>query len=284
MNKRDEDIFCVNDLDGDEVIVDVAEQAKESVNVADQDKEVVADKDIINDITLAKALMEIKSAKPKADKVVIQEPEQEQAPTSIASSKQPSHVKDNDKGIMVELETPMKKKDQISLDEELAYKLQAEEQEERIAREKAQKVKEVNIDWDDIKAKIDADYELAQRLQVEEQEALTDAEKAKLFMEFLEKRRKFFAAKRAKEKRNIPPIKSQQRSIMSTYLKNMDGWKLKKESTEKAEAELTQEDDGDDVTIDATPLSSKPPTIINYKIHKEGKKNYFQIFRADGNL
>nr|GEU36488.1 hypothetical protein [Tanacetum cinerariifolium] len=34
-------------------------------------------------------------------------------------------------------------------------------------------------------------------------------------------------------------------------------------------------DDGDDVTIDATPLSSKSPTIVDYKIYKEGKKNYF---------
>ncbi|GKA05078.1 putative reverse transcriptase domain-containing protein [Tanacetum coccineum] len=32
-------------------------------------------------------------------------------------------------------------------------------------------------------------------------------------------------------------------------------------------------DDGDDVTIDATPLSTKSPTIVDYKIYKEGKKN-----------
>nr|GFB72645.1 hypothetical protein [Tanacetum cinerariifolium] len=62
-------------------------------------------------------------------------------------------------------------------------------------------------------------------LQAEEQEQLTDAEKAKLFMELLEKRRKFFAAKRTKEKRNRPPTKAQQRSLMFTYLKNIDGWK-----------------------------------------------------------
>nr|GEX60151.1 hypothetical protein [Tanacetum cinerariifolium] len=43
--------------------------------------------------------------------------------------------------------------------------------------------------------------------------------------EFLEKRRKFFAAKRAKEKINKPPTKAQQRSLMRTYLKNMDRWK-----------------------------------------------------------
>ncbi|GJU41032.1 hypothetical protein Tco_1193989 [Tanacetum coccineum] len=41
-------------------------------------------------------------------------------------------------------------------------------------------------------------------------------------------------------------------------------------------------DDGDDVTIDATPLSTKSPTIVDYKIHKEGKKSFFQIIRADG--
>nr|GEX16097.1 retrotransposable element Tf2 [Tanacetum cinerariifolium] len=41
-------------------------------------------------------------------------------------------------------------------------------------------------------------------------------------------------------------------------------------------------DDEDDVTIDATSFSSKSPTIIDYKIHKEGSKSYFQIIRADG--
>nr|GEU61460.1 ribonuclease H-like domain-containing protein [Tanacetum cinerariifolium] len=52
-----------------------------------------------------------------------------------------------------------------------------------------------------------------------------DAEKAKLFVKLLEKRRKFFAAKRTEEKRNRPPTKAQQKSLMCTYLKNIDGWK-----------------------------------------------------------
>nr|GFA78652.1 hypothetical protein [Tanacetum cinerariifolium] len=90
---------------------------------------------------------------------------------------------------------------------------------------KAQQIEEVNLAWDDIQAKVDADYELAQRFQAKEQEQLTDAEKARLFMDFLEKRKKFFTAKRAKEKRNKPPTKAKQRSLMCTYLKNMDGWK-----------------------------------------------------------
>nr|GEX87668.1 hypothetical protein [Tanacetum cinerariifolium] len=40
-------------------------------------------------------------------------------------------------------------------------------------------------------------------------------------------------------------------------------------------------DDGDEVLIEATPISSRSPTIIDYKIHKEGKKNYFRIIKAD---
>nr|GEV92466.1 hypothetical protein [Tanacetum cinerariifolium] len=64
------------------------------------------------------------------------------------------------------------------------------------------------------------------------------------------------------------------------------------ESSKEAEAKVTEElkrcleiipEDGDDVPIDATPLSSKYLTIFDYKIHKEGKKIYFQILRADGN-
>ncbi|GKB35544.1 hypothetical protein Tco_0880486, partial [Tanacetum coccineum] len=83
---------------------------------------------------------------------------------------------DKGKGIMIEeLVKPMKKKVQIMLDEEVALKLQAEfDEEERLAREKAEKEKEANItlieEWDDIQAKIDADYQLAERMQAQEQE------------------------------------------------------------------------------------------------------------------
>ncbi|GKD21817.1 hypothetical protein Tco_1223520, partial [Tanacetum coccineum] len=217
------------------------------------------------EITLAQALAELKSAKPKVKGVVIQEPEQgttttttlttttaaitiiadstrpkakgiffhekKQAPTPIVSSQQPSHVKvqDKGKGKMVEPEPvkKMSKKDPLRLDEELAFKLQAKEEEERLAKEKAQQVEEANIAWDYVQAKIEADYQLAQRLQAQEQEELTDLEKARLFVQFLEQRRKHFTAKRVEEKRNRPPIRAQKRSIMCTYLKNMEGWKPK---------------------------------------------------------
>nr|GEV05426.1 hypothetical protein [Tanacetum cinerariifolium] len=229
----------IDDIDADEGITLVDETAENQRRFNDQeDAKITATTTTatIDDITLAKALIEIKSAKPKADKVVIQEPEQgtatttltttaattitaastrpkakglvihehEQAHTPTISSQQPSKVKvhDKGKGKMVEPEPVKKlsKKDQLMLDEELAFKLQAEEEkeeEERLAREKAQQIKEVNIAWDDIQAKIDADYQLAQRL--------------------------------AEEKRNRPPTRAQQRSIMCTctYLENMEGWKPK---------------------------------------------------------
>ncbi|GKA08910.1 hypothetical protein Tco_0688241 [Tanacetum coccineum] len=42
--------------------------------------------------------------------------------------------------------------------------------------------------------------------------------------------------------------------------------------------------DEEEVTIDAIPLDIKSPRIVDWKIHKEGKKSYYQIIRADGNL
>ncbi|GKB19026.1 hypothetical protein Tco_0852949 [Tanacetum coccineum] len=94
--------------------------------------------------------------------------------------------------------------------------------------------------------------------------------------------------------------------------------KLVKESSKKAEAEMAQESSskrvGDEleqevakkqkmdddkekpelqkllkvisheegVAIDAIPLATKPPSIVDYKIIKEGKINIYQIIRADG--
>ncbi|GKF12706.1 hypothetical protein Tco_0050632 [Tanacetum coccineum] len=109
-----------------------------------------------------------------------------------------------------------KKKDQIRLDEETTLRLQAEfDEKEKLARERANKEQEANITlietWDDIQAKIDVDHQLAERLQAQEQEELSDVEKATLFQQLLEKRRKHFTAKRAKEKRNKSPSKAQQR-------------------------------------------------------------------------
>ncbi|GKF24759.1 hypothetical protein Tco_0077081, partial [Tanacetum coccineum] len=227
----DNEMFDVNALNGKEVFVagqnkNVVEEVVDATQVSTVATTITI---TTEEITLAQALEALKTLKPKVKGIVFQEPST--IPTTTTISSQQSH--DKGKGIMIEEPVkPMKKKVQIMLDEEAALNLQAEfDEEERLAREKAEKEKEANIalieEWDDIQAKIDVDHQLAERLQVQKQEELSDAEKATLFQQLLEKRRKHFAAKRAEEKRNKPPTKAQQRQIMCTYLKNMEGYKLK---------------------------------------------------------
>nr|GEY82244.1 hypothetical protein [Tanacetum cinerariifolium] len=99
-----------------------------------------------DELTLAQILMEIKAAKPKAKGVTIQEPselEQHILYNNHNLYRLKTKAKDKGKGIMVEPKKPLKMKDQIALDEEVARKLEAEmkakmEEEERIAREKVE--------------------------------------------------------------------------------------------------------------------------------------------------
>ncbi|GJY48852.1 hypothetical protein Tco_0438808 [Tanacetum coccineum] len=81
--------------------------------------------------------------------------------------------KDKGKGIMVEEPLKVKKKDQISFDEQEAIRLQAKFDEEvRLAREKDEANVALIKEWSDIQVKIDADYQLAQRmLKLKEQES-----------------------------------------------------------------------------------------------------------------
>ncbi|GJS57740.1 putative ribonuclease H-like domain-containing protein [Tanacetum coccineum] len=131
------------------------------------------------EMNLAQALAELKSTKPKADKVVIQEPEQGTptlTTTTAATTITVVSTRPRAKGIVIheqeQAPTPIVSSQQPSQevqDKELAFKLQAEEEEEeRLAREKDQKVKEANIAWDNVQAKIEANYQLAKRLQDEE--------------------------------------------------------------------------------------------------------------------
>ncbi|GJS71374.1 hypothetical protein Tco_0704215 [Tanacetum coccineum] len=40
----------------------------------------------------------------------------------------------------------------------------------------------------------------------------------------------------------------------------------------------------DEVAIDAIPLATKPPVIVDYKIDKDGRMGYFKLIRVDGSL
>ncbi|GJZ13306.1 hypothetical protein Tco_0548536 [Tanacetum coccineum] len=257
--RNDEDLmFDAGVLNSDEVfqepIVNTDTTTKSSIPVSVVDPvtttgEVVttASVEIPEELTLAQTLIEIKSAKPKAVttttvKLASSRPkakgivfhdqeEQASASTPIVSPLQLPQAKDKGKAKMVEPEKPLKKKDQIAIDEDVARNLEAQlqaelEEEDRLSR---QKEEEANIalikSWDNTQAMMDADFQLAQQMQTEEQEQLSIEEKSKLFVELLEKRNKNFAALRAQEKRNKPPNKAQKINIMSIYLKNIVGYK-----------------------------------------------------------
>ncbi|GKC84218.1 hypothetical protein Tco_1139935 [Tanacetum coccineum] len=215
--RHDDDImFDVSDLTGEEVFVaeqgvpnskkdDVVQVNTNATTVSIASTILVSAATITKDeITLAQALAELKSVKPKVTTttttttkgILIQEPSE--SITTITTT------------------IPLKDKGKAKFDEEV-----------RLVKEKDEANVALIEEWNDIQAKIDADYQLAQRLQAQKQEELTIEERAKLFQQLLEKRRNHFAAKRAKEKRNRPPTKAQQRNIMCTYLKNMAGWKPK---------------------------------------------------------
>ncbi|GJY31623.1 putative ribonuclease H-like domain-containing protein [Tanacetum coccineum] len=172
----------------------------------------------VDEITLAQTLIQIKAAKPK---VV----------TTTATTTTTSRPKD--KGVVVQEPIPLKRKDQIALDEQIARDIQAKLdaellEEQKLARKQEEEANIALIEsWENTQAMMEADRLLAERLQSKEREELTDEEKAKLFMELMEKRRKHFAALRAQEKRNRPPTKAQKRTQMSTYLKHMGGYTYK---------------------------------------------------------
>ncbi|GJQ97939.1 Myc-type, basic helix-loop-helix domain-containing protein [Tanacetum coccineum] len=274
---------------------------------------------IVDELTLAQTLIEIKAAKPKVRGVMIQEPSEfTTTTTTTPAASKPSQ--DKGKAKMIESEKPLKKKDQIMYDQE-----------------------------DNTQAMMDADYQMAQQLQAEEQEQLSIEEKSKLFVQLLEARKKHFAEMRAREKRSKPPTQAQQRKLYCNYLKNMEGYTLKQlkgfkfkvikdmfdksfkrvntfvdyktelvegsekraeDNTKRAGTELEQEvakkqkiddakvdddqeearmkelmnivPDKEEVAINAIPLATKPPCIVDWKIIKEGKISQFHIIRADG--
>ncbi|GJR68154.1 hypothetical protein Tco_0014219 [Tanacetum coccineum] len=205
-------VHDVNVSAGKEEVVEVINTAKLIINVAQVsvagDKVSTADvattvsvattttATTVEEITLAQALADLKSTKPKAKGIAFREPGESTTTTPPI----PLKIQDKGKAKMIEPEPVKKfsKKDQLKLDEDIALKLQAEiNEEERITKTKEEKIDEANIAWDDIQAKVNADYQLTERLQAEEQEQFTIKQKATLFKELLEQRRKHFAAKRA---------------------------------------------------------------------------------------
>ncbi|GJR07532.1 putative ribonuclease H-like domain-containing protein [Tanacetum coccineum] len=189
----DELMFNTGILDTDEMPVEakVDEKDEQSTKLDDSTAgEVVTtasveDSDVpttIEEITLAQTLIQIKAAKPKVVTT---------AATTTTTTRPTA------KGVVVQEPIPLKRKDQIALDEQIARDIQAKLDAELIEEQKLarKQEEEANIalieSWENTQAMMEADRLLVERLQSKEREELTDKEKGKLFMELMEKEEKF---------------------------------------------------------------------------------------------
>ncbi|GKC22983.1 hypothetical protein Tco_1025133 [Tanacetum coccineum] len=198
---------------------EVREERRDKNSQAQNIIQGVSDKDVnlsVDEVTLAQALVVLKSAKVKDKANVIEEPSESITTTptltttttaiiNTATSTGPmakglEKIQDKGKAKMIEPEPVKKlsKKDQLKLDEEVAQRLQAE-------------------------------FDEQERTELVEGSS---------------------------KKANRAELKSLMEVIP----------------------------DEEEVAVDAIPLATKPPSIIDWKIHKEGKKSYYQIIRADGSL
>ncbi|GKD13529.1 hypothetical protein Tco_1197936 [Tanacetum coccineum] len=233
---QDPEVTLVDETQGrysDNLMFDtgVLDMAEKEVDMAEKDVSIVDPVTTAGEVvttTNVVTLIEAKAAKPKDRRVIVQEPSKFTTTTSPLQPSQILQAKDKGKAKMVEPEKPLKKKDQIMFNKEVAQKLQAQldtklEEEKKLAR---QREEDANIaEWYNVQAMMDADYELAIRLQAKEQGELTIEEKSRFFVELMNKRKKHFARLRVEEQRRKPPTKAQKSNTMSTYLKNMDGYK-----------------------------------------------------------
>ncbi|GJY68551.1 hypothetical protein Tco_0471533 [Tanacetum coccineum] len=111
----------IEDIDADAEIDDST--AGEAVTTADVEDSAAPTIPTTVEETLARTLMEIKAAKPKAKGIVFHDLEKQVSKPTVSVT-QPS-IKDKGKGLMQEPERHLTKKDQVALDEDLARNIQA---------------------------------------------------------------------------------------------------------------------------------------------------------------
>ncbi|GKC24082.1 hypothetical protein Tco_1026232 [Tanacetum coccineum] len=115
-------------------------------------------------------------------------------------------------------------------------------------------VKDKGKEWENIRARVKADEELSRRLQAEERNKYSEVDQAKMLVDLINQRKKYFAAQKAKAKRNKPMTQAQQRNYMINYVKHIS-WKFKR----AAEAELDHEDSKRQKTNEASGSVQEQP-------------------------
>ncbi|GJS38919.1 hypothetical protein Tco_0563962 [Tanacetum coccineum] len=139
----DEDVTLIDETYGridDNLMFDIGVLDEQEVEVEKVVKIKAAKPKVV---TTAATTTTTDVTRPKARGVVVQEPSEFTTTTSPSQTSQLPQDKDKGNKKMVEPEKPLKKKDQILIDEEIAQRLQEElqvelEEEERLARQKEQ--------------------------------------------------------------------------------------------------------------------------------------------------
>nr|GEV06284.1 hypothetical protein [Tanacetum cinerariifolium] len=180
-------------------------------------------------VTIADTLVKMKSQKAKEKGVAFKDANDSARPIRSITTLQPLLTidpKDKGKGILQETK-PVKKtkkrdQDQIERDAEVVLKIQADLDEVKTERERQEEASKVALAdlYDEVQEQIDVDHELAARLTHKEQKKYTVEERSKLLAEFFERRKKQLAKERAEAIRIKPPINTQLRNLMMTYLKH----------------------------------------------------------------
>ncbi|GKD05711.1 hypothetical protein Tco_1180685 [Tanacetum coccineum] len=224
----DAEMFDTYDLHSDEVIVDMAVGEKQEKSAKVDEREVSTGVEdsatilvttvgkgvttAIDELTLAQTLIGIKKAKPKSVTTT--------ATTTTTTSPK---TKDKGKAIMIEPKVPLKRKDQVALDEEMERNLEAYRKKDKSSSKK---------------------IEIAQDN----------------------------SAKRAGDKLEFDESKKQ---------KTDENEEVEEDNEVELKKHLVIVKD-DDIAIDAIPVATKPPVIVEYKLIKEGIVGHYQLIRADG--
>ncbi|GKA46743.1 hypothetical protein Tco_0739626 [Tanacetum coccineum] len=200
----------------------------------------------------------------------VQRKEEEPSEFKTLQASQPSKIKDKGKAIMIEPEVPLKRKDQVALDEDLARNLQLDAElieEERLARKKEE---EANIALIDKKGTEESFKGTEDELKSDKsKKAESSKEKAK------GSRKKILDKKRAGKKQQQESSKRQRMEDD----KETDEHEVVDEAELKKHLVIVKDDD---LEIDAIPLATKPSVIIEYKLIREGIMAHYQLIRADG--
>ncbi|GJZ61473.1 hypothetical protein Tco_0617610 [Tanacetum coccineum] len=238
----------------------------------------------LEEITLAQELQELRIAKPKVKRIVFKEPVESTITTTIISSQQPSQearlAREKDEANVALTEEWNDIQAKIKADQLLAERLQAREQEELTIEERAKLFQQL--------LEKRRKHFTAKRVEEQRNKPPTKAQQKNTMIIYLKNMIAFKRVNTFVDYRTEVMEENSKKSeaeVIECSSKRA-GDELEQESTKKQKMDDDKETaelqrlmevvpDEEEVAIDAIPLATKPPSIVDYKILKEGKISYF---------